>query len=532
MPIRNSLTPAGENALGAAFGYYPQIQRQGAIARQLAQARDVNTMPDPRTYAAVSGFLGTAPDEMGFSAMHPDIEGIKATADPAYALGTAAAMAPIIQALAQARMVRQALMAGGRYADRVVPQIMERGGLPAEILQGMAQGTTSQAIGRPTVMRPQRVGYPGIYGNPKELVAEAASRVAPENPLLEQLFGVNRQDLWDISQQGTRQGNITERPFKAAAKGKGAAHASEVMNPRNENRLLSILEEAKKQPDLYQGMASWYTMDPLFQQFQKIYGVDKAVEEYNKFNTLTGMASPGSEVLTEFNRGTGANWLAKQNRFADFQKYGGQAEFRRGADFPEDMRGIIGHPYHSTAHSNPMSKYVESGVLDMGSAKVPSYIAASGVPETGFQTQWPVGDAHWSRLVGLPDVRGASTKKGIETVPNASASVQEMTSLGPWWRDRIAAQAGLEAVPAQAVVWGAGSGATGVTSPIGAGKLELLAQQIGKAAQRMGVSPETARDLIISGKAHAGFVTPEMAAAIAGATSAGLLGNEYLRGGK
>jgi hypothetical protein len=172
-----------------------------------------------------------------------------------------------------------------------------------------------------------------------------------------------------------------------------------------------------------------------------------------------------------------------------------------------------------------MGQYLASGNIDgMGSAKVPSYIAASGVPETGFQTQWPVGDAHWSRLVGLPDVRGARTSKGVEVLPNASASVPEMTALGPWWKDKIAEPMGLQAVPAQAVVWGAGSGATGVTSPIGAGKLELLAQQIGKAADRMGVSPETARDMIIRGQAHAGVVDPELAALLAAGTGAGLLG--------
>jgi hypothetical protein len=271
-------------------------------------------------------------------------------------------------------------------------------------------------------------------------------------------------------------------------------------------------------------------MDPLYQRFEQIYGPQRAVEEYNKFNVLTGMASPGSEVLTEFNRGTGANWLATQNRFGDFQKYGGLAEFRRGADFPQDMRGIIGHPYHSTAHSGPMSKYVESGLLDMGSAKVPSYIHASGVPQTGFQTQWPVGDAHWSRLVGLPDVRGATTKKGVPSIPNASASVPEMTALGPWWAKDVAAPMGLEAVPAQAIVWGAGSGATGVTSPIGAPKLELLAQQIGKAANRMGVSPQDARDMIIRGEAHAGFIDPALAAGTGAAIGGGLLGYDYLQG--
>lgn len=418
-------------------------------------------------------------------------------------------------------MAKAAMRGGTSLANYVAPEIgnmIEN----SMIKNGMMMGVV------PTVMRPQRVAYPDIYKNPKELVSEAAARVAPEDPLLKQLFGVDRADLWEISGQGARKGNITDRPFKAAANPKGAAHASEIMNPRNVRRLQDIIGEAQQHPDLYQGMASWYTMDPLFQKFKDIYGADQAINEYNKFNALTGMASPGSEVLTEFNRGTAANWLAKQNRFDDFKKYAGQAEYLRGADFPGDMRGVMGHPYHSTAQATPMAKYIESGVLDMGSAKVPSYIHASGVPETGFQTQWPVGDAHWSRLVGLPDVRGAKTLKGKEVLPNASASVPEMVALAPWWKDKVAAPMGLEAVPAQAVVWGAGSGATGVTSPIGAGKLELLAQQIGKAARRMNVSPEKARDMILRGEAHAGVITPELSAALAAGTLGGAALTNYL----
>jgi hypothetical protein len=218
---------------------------------------------------------------------------------------------------------------------------MERGGLLSEMVGAMGQGTTSgmaaKRLGKKdqTVMRPQRMAYPDIYKNPKELVAEATSRVAPEDPLLKQLFDVNREDLWNISQQGTRQGNITDRPFKAAAKAKGAAHAGEVMNPRNTQRVQDIIGEAAQQPDLYKGMASWYTMDPLFQRFVDIYGPEQAVAEYSRFNTLTGMASPGSEVLTELNRGSAANWLSKEGRFGDFQKYGGLA-----GSGPADMAAV------------------------------------------------------------------------------------------------------------------------------------------------------------------------------------------------
>ena len=77
----------------------PNIQRQGEAARRLAAMRDVNTLPDPRTYAAVSGFLGQAPDELGFSAMHPDREGIKKAGQAGFGVGTALQVAPVMGAL-------------------------------------------------------------------------------------------------------------------------------------------------------------------------------------------------------------------------------------------------------------------------------------------------------------------------------------------------------------------------------------------------------------------------------------------------
>ena len=88
--------------LGAFFGN-PNIQRQGARARALAGQRDVNTLPDPLTYAVMQGLLGTRPDEMGFSVLNPDYEKIKKIAEPAFALGllgqAAPALAPLTKGL-------------------------------------------------------------------------------------------------------------------------------------------------------------------------------------------------------------------------------------------------------------------------------------------------------------------------------------------------------------------------------------------------------------------------------------------------
>ena len=83
---------------GAFFGN-PNLQRQGARARALAAQRDVNTLADPLTYAAVQGLLGTRPDEMGFSVLNPDYEKIKKVAKPSFALGLLGQAAPMLAPL-------------------------------------------------------------------------------------------------------------------------------------------------------------------------------------------------------------------------------------------------------------------------------------------------------------------------------------------------------------------------------------------------------------------------------------------------
>ena len=130
-----------DGLFGGAYVGNPNIQRQGARARALAQQRDVNTLPDPRTYAAVQGLFGTPPDQMGFSVLNPQYQSIMQTAQPAFAAGTALGIAPAAQVLRGPTMAIG--RAGERLAERTVPQIMERGGLPAEILQGMSRGTVS-----------------------------------------------------------------------------------------------------------------------------------------------------------------------------------------------------------------------------------------------------------------------------------------------------------------------------------------------------------------------------------------------------
>jgi hypothetical protein len=387
--------------------------------------------------------------------------------------------------------------AGGKAVGKVAKKLSS--GLD---LGKILPSTTFKSAPEQTVTDPLRNAFPGIYKRPDVIAQEAAARVAPENPALKQLFGVTRDDLYQMGKG--RVGNMPGVLPGAAANPKGSRAALNVMNPRNEQRLLDVLSESEKHPELVRGMDPWYIMDPAYKRLEELVGPEEAVKRYKQLNTLTGMASPGSDVLTEMNRGTAANYLATQGRFNDFVDYAGKPMGARGADFPDDLRAVMGHPYHRTAQAIPMQQYLDTGAVQMSSPKVPAYIQASSVPQTGFQTDLPVGDAHWSRAVGLADTRGAATRKGQSVIPGASVSNPEMSMLAPWWKDKIAGQVGLESVPAQARAWGAFSPQTGVESPIGAPKLELLSMKIMEAANRYGVSPEQARDMILKGEGYAG----------------------------
>jgi hypothetical protein len=117
--------------LGAFFGN-PNIQRQGARARALASQRDVNTLPDPLTYAVMQGLLGTRPDEMGFSVLNPDYEKIKKVAEPAFALGLLGQAAPALAPLTKGLPVGASVKNVGKdlsaiqIGDRTIPVTINR----------------------------------------------------------------------------------------------------------------------------------------------------------------------------------------------------------------------------------------------------------------------------------------------------------------------------------------------------------------------------------------------------------------------
>ena len=142
MPISVGLPPVkradgspeeGENLTKPSFGN-PSIRKQGEAARRLAAMRDVNTLPDPKTYAAVAGALGTRPDQMGFSVLNPKYKEIMDVANPAFYAGTALQIAPVAQGPGMGRMVG----AAERALEPAVRRTLEGGGKASEMLQALA----------------------------------------------------------------------------------------------------------------------------------------------------------------------------------------------------------------------------------------------------------------------------------------------------------------------------------------------------------------------------------------------------------
>jgi hypothetical protein len=246
-------------------------------------------------------------------------------------------------------------------------------------------------------------------------------------------------------------------------------------------------------------MQSWYVMDPAFQRLEQLVGREEAIKRYNQFNTVVPMFSPASPVTQEINRGTAANMMINRGEWDKFVQHGGTAVEKRGADFPPEMKDVIPHPYHSTAQSGPVGRYLETGQVDMSQPKVPLYMQASGVPATGFQTKLPVPDAHWGRSVGVGDVRTNAN-------PGVSLKGPEYGELGPWYREKVAKPLGIEAVPAQGFQWGVYAPQTGVDTKIGAPKLELLSQAIWERAKKLGIDPAVIRDKVLLGKEHASWL--------------------------
>lgn len=475
-----------------------QAAREAAALRMRRQA-DL-PVPGSSRMEAVAGFL--APQEPWEYAM--------------LAAGPGARLASKIPSAVRAGLLGAGLAGTSSEAEARTKLVKELG---EAIVGGKGKAVRRSevadplAAARPYVTDPQRVLKPGIYKDPRDIAREAAARVAPEHPAMKELFGVTRDDLYEISQGGARKGNEAPNIWQPGKPGAGNYAALNIMNDANAQRLIDTLTEAKKYPALERGMVPWYVMDPMFQQMERLVGRERAIAEYKKFNAIVPPFSASSDVMTELNRGTAANMMVTRGEYEKFARNAGEPEFRRGPDFPPELRAVKGHAYHGV-QSPPVERWLATGKhgYDPNTVKIPLYSQATGVPQTGFQTSMPIPDAHFTRAVAMSDARKTAS-------PGDYMSGSELRTFGPWFGENVAKPMGIEAVPAQAFAWGAYAPQTGVKTTIGAPKLELLSQRIWDRAKDLGVDPKKLRDDVLLGKEHA--VLPLMGA---GGLGAGAMG--------
>ena len=195
---RNSLAALLSDAINSGVGYMKdprrtqQLQGLGRLIESTGipyTAESLSYDPSGRGLFTGAGGLG------GTTRMRP--EALEA------AMTVAPFVGPTARAGTQAAMV--AGRAGERLAERVVPQIMERGGLPADILQGMSRGTVSPLDvyhGSPYRLQPTAANPLGEFDASKIGTGAGAQRYGygiytSESPQFADMFAV-RKGLPDL----------------------------------------------------------------------------------------------------------------------------------------------------------------------------------------------------------------------------------------------------------------------------------------------------------------------------------------------
>jgi hypothetical protein len=360
-----------------------------------------------------------------------------------------------------------------------------------------------------TVGDPRRVMFPGIYKDPRDVVEDARSKWITdpgEEGAMFRLFGHTRDSLDELS-QGNRFLDAIDppaMPWDAPVRGRGSKISDQVLTNRNAGRVQDVLDLALSDPQL-RTTRSWYEMSPLWDKMSEMGLGDKT---QRALNTRMGVMSPGSDPPKEINRGFFAHYLGPQGRTEELGQFGMLPMSQRPDHFPEDLTGLIPHPYTNTAHMPNLRSFEATGELSTEKHKVPTYIMASD-PVWQFGGR-PVADAHFTRFLGYPDVRTGAAAAGNKK----ELSPSEYGDMLPWWRKKIAEELDMRDRDAQALMWNVGGPQTGV-SYIGPPKLEMISNQIDAAAKRLGIPLEEAAYHMLSGEspgfADGGSVEDDMA---------------------
>ena len=129
----------------------------------------------PTLYGALGGLLATAPDVMEGSVLDPNTAAMRQGAEYTFPVGTALAMLPGVGPGQKVAMTVG--RAGERLAERTVPQVMDRGGLLAEMMGAMGNKTISPLDvyhGTPHTLPPTRRNPLGEFDASKIGTGEGA----------------------------------------------------------------------------------------------------------------------------------------------------------------------------------------------------------------------------------------------------------------------------------------------------------------------------------------------------------------------
>ena len=376
--------------------------------------------------------------------------------------------------------------------------------------------------GRTTVRNPTGKSFPGIYQDPATQVAQGAEMIAPENPLMRDLFGVTRQDLDDLTRQyqGQMAAQNVDIPVWQTTP-RGAPHVQNVMTPGNVQRMQDTLALGAADPR-FASSYGWYWNEPLRQKYIEEWGPEEGARRFDQFMQQSSVMSAGSPVPLEIRRASLLNMLENEGRGGEFLSGNLTSGENLMQAFPDIFRdtaeaGGYGHIYHRTAHAPALQRLQETGQFFdeesmVKAAKTPNYFYS----KTGENIMYPTADAHFVRGTGLADVR-----TGKET--GGSIGHTEAGRMREFFREDVAQPLGMEGSPAQALMWNVLAPQTGVKTQVGKPYLELMTDAAEREAARLGITPQEVLDMFIRGQGKLGMAIP---GAVMGGGLMGLLEQE------
>ena len=403
---------------------------------------------------------------------------------------------------------------GQIWTPELTPGVMDQ--LQSLSARGPKAGT------RTTVKSPTGKNYPGIYKPQEQLIEEGARMVAPENPLMREMFGVNRQDLDDLTRQHQAQmarENVEIPTWQTTDR--GAQHVYNIMTPSNVQRLQDTLALGAADPR-FAGSYGWYWNEPLKQRYQQLWGPEEGARRFDQFMQHGSVMSAGAPVPLEIRRASMMDMLANEGREGDFLAGNLTSGENLMKTFPgmfDDLQhaGGYGHIYHRTAHVPGLQRMSDTGrffdeAKAMEAPKTPNYYYS----KTGENIMWPTADAHFVRGTGLADVRSGKDTGG-------SINKGETGRVREFFRNEVANPLGMEGSPAQALMWNVLAPQTGVKTQVGKPYLELMTDAAEREAKRRGITPQQALDEFILGRGRLGMSVP---GAVVGGGLYGLLDEE------